>query len=371
MKHRMRLICLILFVALLCGCGVPEPSGGEHNSEDELAEHGRIAVYSEQQYKTALMQIFSHINLTEKTFSVDWVGDMEQADIVITNNLNKENYGNYQVIDVQKLSVKPVQQLIVQDDRGVIGVPVFLRLCGFWYDELLYSSMDLKVPQSMETWTQSNLYPTVCEKNDTEALIWGIIAPLYLYYGGTAAELSTGALSQETLSKAMTHLQALCDQNLLQVTDDARQSFTSTQAAFWLTGANQIAASYNYMSNRSKLGFVNGLILPAKEHSKCVVRADVLLVHKDADPAFAELFLQSFFREQTLIELSTDTLMPLACQVQYGPSVIPELAQICYTVLSSPSVEISYVSCGWSREQENALTQKIESVLENNEAVPE
>ena len=359
MKKGKRLLCLILALFFLCGCGAAEPSGGEKDNTTDHPNPGKVTVYSEQRYKAALMQVFSHINLTEKSFSVDWVGDMSEADIVITNN--PDRYEDYRVIEVQQLPVKPMEQLMLRDDRGAIGVPVFLRLCGFWYDELFYANADLTVPRSVETWTQST--PAVCEKNDTDAILWGIVAPVYLYYGGTSEELSSGQLQQEILSKSLSHLQAICDQGRLQLTEDARQFFTSTQAAFWLASDQQIAASYNYMSNRSKIGFDAGLILPAREYSQCVVRADVMLVRQKADPALTDLFLQRFFREQTLIELSTDTQMPLACQVMYGPSVIPELPQMCYTVLASPTVKISYVTCSWSQEEESAITEALQTLL--------
>ena len=367
MKKVRELVCLFLAMLFLCGCHAAEPSGGESDHTTDSADQGKVTVYSEQRYKAALMQIFSHMNLTENTFTVDWVGDMAQADIVITNN--PEYSEQYRVMDTQQLAVKPMEQLMLRDERGVIGIPVFLRLCGFWYDELFYTGMDISAPQSMDSWKQNT--PAVCEKNDTDALFWGVVAPAYLYYGGTAEELSSGQLQQEYLSKALSHLREIYDQGLLQLSDDARQSFTSTQAAFWLASDQQIAASYNFMSNRSKLGFAPGLILPGREYSQCVVRADIMMVRQDADQKLTDLFLQSFFREQTLIELSTDTQMPLACQVMYGPSVIPELAQMCYTVLSSPTVEITYVTCSWSGEEETFLFEAIQSLLEDekNEVV--
>lgn len=359
MKKVRRLACLLLAMLILCGCGSAEPSGGESDHTTDSTDKGKVTVYSEQRYKAALMQAFSHINLTENSFSVDWVEDMAQADIVITGN--PDGCEDYRVIDVRQLPVQPMEQLMILDDRGVIGVPVFLRLCGFWYDELFYSSGDLTVPRSADTWTQKT--PAVCEKNDTDTLIWGVLAPAYLYYGGTSEELASGQLQPEILSKSLSHLQEICDQGVLQLTDDARQLFTSTQAAFWLASDQQIAASYNFMSNRSKLGFTAGLILPAREYSHCVVRADVMMVRQNADHTLTDLFLQRFFREQTLIELSTDTQMPLACQVKYGPSVIPELAQLCYTVLSSPTVGITYVTCNWSQEEEAAIMKAIQPLL--------
>ena len=361
MKKSKRLLCLVFILVFLCGCHSAEQLDGESDYTTDHSSPGKITVYSEQRYKAALTQVFSHINLTEKSFSVEWVGNASVADIVITNNPN--NYENYRAIDVQQLSVKPMEQLMLLDDQGVIGVPVFLRLCGFWYDELYFSSADLIVPRSAETWMAS--FPAVCEKNDVDAIFWGIVAPAYLYYGGSAEELASGQLDAEYLSNAFSYLQELYDQGLLQLTEDARQNFTSTQAAFWLASDQQIAASYNFMSNRSKLGFAAGLILPAREYSQCIVRADVLLVRENADPKLTDLFLQRFFREQTLIELSGDTQMPLACQVMYGPSVIPEMAQICYTVLSSPAVEITYVTSNWDQETENAITEALQSLLQD------
>ena len=114
------------------------------------------------------------------------------------------------------------------------------------------------------------------------------------------------------------------------------------------------------MSNRSKLGISSGLILPAGNRSQCIVRSDVILVHQDADPYLTDLFLRRFFEEQTLVELSSDTQLPIACQIQYGPSVIAELAQISYSVLSPPSVEIVYINCGWNSSEEAAIRQVLQ-----------
>lgn len=365
MKKIKRLLCLTMSLLLLCGCGTSEPHSGDHSNETGFSEKGKVTVYSEQQYKTALLQRFSHINLTEKDFSVEWVDNQEQADIVITDCLNILDYHKYRPLNVDELSVQPLEQLMLRDDRGVIGLPVLLRMSGFWYDELFYQNLDQAVPRSIDSWKQSDTdFPAVCEKSDYESLFWGVVAPMYLYYGGTSDELSSGKLQQSYFTKAIAYLQELCDQNLLRLTEDSRQLFTTTQVSFWLASDQQIAASYNFMSNRSKLGFSSGLILPAGNRSQCIVRSDVILVHQDADPYLTDLFLRRFFEEQTLVELSSDTQLPIACQIQYGPSVIAELAQMSYSVLSSPSVEIVYINCGWNSSEEAAIRQALQDFAE-------
>ena len=217
MKKCKGLLCLILAALLLCGCGTTEAQSGQNADEMTNPEPGKVYVYSEHQYKTALMQIFSHINLTENALSVEWVGNIDQADVVITDRLDKSQDTQYRVIDTQQLPVKPMEQLLLRDQRGVIGIPLFLHLSGFWYDELLYQNADLTVPQSVETWQQCTQYPAVCEKNDADSLIWGIVVPMYLYYGGTAEELATGQLQEQPLSKALSYLQDIFEQGLLQL----------------------------------------------------------------------------------------------------------------------------------------------------------
>lgn len=364
--NRIRLLCFVLAMLLLCGCKGNSVSNGAQSSESDQQDVWTVGVYSEQRYKAALEQVFSHINLTEKRIQIHWTGEKNGADVIITDQVNPEELDDYAVVEMGNLNIQPVEQLILRDDRGAIGIPVFLRMDSFWYDALLYENTGVSVPHSLDSWKSSNLnqaYPAVCSENDVSALFWGVVAPLYLGFGGESKDLSCGEFDQESLLAALQQLEMLRQENLLKLTSDARQLFTSTQASFWIAGVERVAESYHYMSTLSSWDISLGLPFAAQVQPMCVLRSDMLMIRQTTDPELAKLFLQLFFRQQTIAELSGDLQMTMACHMQYSPSVIPELVQACYTALSSPTVKLVYTSCCWERGQQERVYGAILSLM--------
>ena len=349
---------------LLCGChGTSQQDGGEQEY-NTAHSGGSLSVCAGERYRFALQQILSHINLSGNGLTLTWTDDMEEADVVITDNIEPQELAEFQVIQTDKLDLQGIEALAAADERGIVGLPLFLRVDGFWYDELLYSQYSATAPQSMNSWQESAVaqqYPAVCDEGDMDAVFWGVIAPLYLSAGGTEAELSTGSLQQAYLLPALEQLETLLSSGLLQLSTDARQAFTAVQTAYWLTGVDRVAESYNYMSNLSSWWPSLSLLFPADQQAVCVVRAEVLAVRSTVEPELAERFLKVFFDQQTAADLSSYVRMPMASQMRYSPDTVPELPQICYTALSSPMVDIAYAACTWEQTQ---ITQVCDTLLE-------
>lgn len=349
-RHRFWLV-FVLFLIVLAGCANGAlNSTDDPNGEENPQNIGTLTVYAPEQYRAALQQVFSHINLAQTEYRVSWSSDIAASDVVITDNLPVQSYGEYRVIQPQSLQVQGIDALTVRSEQGVIGLPLFLRLDGFWYDELLYKSSGIEAPQSVDAWNECSLngqYPIICDETDMSALFWSVVAPYYLKSGGSAAELAEGNFQQESLLQALETLQNMGESGMLQLTSQAWQAFTATQATYWITGVEDVAACYNYMSNRSSWKASLSLPFSAQEQTVCVVRADVLAVRKTSDQRLTERFLEMFYRQQILADLSAYTRMPLACRMNYAPGSVPELPQVCYTLLSSPMIEVVQVPCIW------------------------
>lgn len=358
-KRNIGLLCGILMLLLLLGCtngAVNDPDGP--NGEENTQDIGTLTVYAPERYRAALQQVFSHINLSQTKFRVSWSSNFTAADIVITDKLPTGSYGDYRALQPERLQVQGIEQLTVRSDGGVIGLPLFLRLDSFWYDELLYKNHGIAVPQSMDSWRVCALneqYPIVCGETDMGALFWSVVAPYYLKSGGSAEQLSEGVFQRESLLNALKKLENLRDSGMISLSEQAWQSFSTEQAAFWITGVDNIAARYNYMSTRSSWKPSFSLAFDKQERPICVVRADVLAVRKDADTALTDDFLALFLDQQMLADLSAYSKMPLACRMSYAPGTVPELPQVCYTLLSSPTLDVVQVPCKWSADKQQQV----------------
>ena len=153
------------------------------------------------------------------------------------------------------------------------------------------------------------------------------------------------------------------DDGGIQLSEQAQQSFTAAQAAYWVTGVNHVAAYYNHMSGHSSWKISLSLPFASQEKAVCVVRADVLAVRKNTDAALAERFLELFFTQQVLADLSAYSRMPLACHMHYAPESVPTLPQVCYTLLSSPTVDVVQVPCLWSENKQQQVYDLLLSLM--------
>ena len=369
-KHSVRFLCAVLAFLLLSGCtGAANNQSVETNTEQENQTAGTLTVYTPEKYRASVQQVFSHINLVQEEIRVVWSENFDAADIVITDSLPRQDHEKYRVIPYEELDVQGINGLAVYSDQGVIGVPVFLRLDGFWFDQHLFDRSDMEVPQSMDSWQSCELwgqYPIVCDQTDMCALFWSVVAPYYLKCGGSIHELSEGNFRQDSLLAALKQLESMRDSQFVQLSDQAWREFTSMQAAYWLTCVDNVAAYYNHTSNRSSWNPSLTLPFGAQEQAICVIRADVMAVRKDADIALTECFLEHFFNQRTLSDLSTYSRLPLACRMSYTPDVVPQLPKKCYSMLSSPMVEIVTVSHMWSETEQKQVYEELLQLMNGN-----
>lgn len=368
-NRRIWLLCgMLVLLLLLVGCvnGTANREDGS-DGDEKTRDIGTLTVYAPEKYKSALQQVFSHINLSQTEFRVNWSADFASADVVITDNLPLESHSDYRVLQPEKLQVQGIEQLTVYSEQGVIGLPVFLHLAGFWYDQLLYDSSSIEVPQSMNSWQTCSLngqYPILCDKTDMCALFWSVAAPYYLKSGGSTQELAEGDFRHESLLEALKTLEGMRTDGFIQLSDQARQAFTATQAAYWVTCVDNVSAYYNHMSGRSSWNLSLSLPFDAQERTLCVVRAEVLAVRKRADTALTDRFLELFFKQQVLADLSAYSRMPLACHMNYAPEVVPTMPQVCYTLLSSPTVDVVQVPCVWSANKQQQVYDILQNMME-------
>ena len=362
------LLCGILVLLLLVGCANGAANSEDGSSLDEQNQNiGTLTVYAPEKYKSALQQVFSHLNLSQTEFCVNWSADFAFADVVITDNLPLQSHSDYRILQPEKLQVQGIEALTVRSEQGVIGLPVFLHLDGFWYDQLLYDSSGIEAPQSMNSWQSCILngqYPILCDETDMCALFWSVVAPYYLKSGGSTQELTEGVFQHESLLEALKKLEDMRDDEFIQLSDQARQAFTATQAAYWVTCVDNVSAYYNHMSGRSSWNLSLFLPFDAQERSVCVLRAEVLAVRKNADTVLTDRFLELFFKQQVLADLSAYSRMPLACHMNYAPEVVPTLPQVCYTLLSSPTVDVVQVPCVWSENKQQQVYDILQNMME-------
>ena len=363
------ILWLLLIFMTFSACRT-QPDASPNNDQDASENRGgTVMVYAREQYRYALQQAFSHLSLSESELRIFWTGDPELADVLITDNISQQQLQNFRPIDTERLTLKGIEALALCDNRGVIALPLFLRLDGFWYDEQLYTNRELTAPQSMNSWQMDPLLedcPAVWDPEDADKLFWGVIAPYYLNAGGELQALSSGQMRPEPLQAALERTLKLVQNSLLTESNQAQQSFINQKSGIWLAGNDQLAASYHSMSNLSSWRISGSLSFAAQERACCVVRADVVAVKKGADKELTDRFLSLFYNAQTVSDLSVSLRMPAACQIHYTPAVVPELNQICYTLLSSPAMDVHY-SCTYWPASRQAQVEKILVALMRSE----
>lgn len=362
-KWSKRPILWVLLLLLTLSACRSQPDSDPDNSQGSLTNQGgTVMVYAREQYRYGLQQVFSHLSLSQNDLRIFWTGNPEDADVLITDNIPQDQLQTFRPIDTNLLSLKGVDELEIRDERGVIALPLFLRVDGFWYDEQLYATRELTAPQSLNSWQNDSLReacPAVWDPEDADSLFWGVVAPYYLYTGGELASLTSGQMKPEPLQAALARTAQLAQNGLLTENNQAQQSFINQKSGIWLAGNDRLAANYHSMSNLSSWRISGSLPFAAQERACCVVRADVVAVKTASDKALTDRFLSLFYNAQTVSDLSVSVRMPAACQMHYTPAVVPELNQICYTLLSSPAIDVYYSCTHWSESRQ----AQVESVL--------
>lgn len=114
----------------------------------ETALSGSLSVYAEKGYQTALERVFRTLNLRHPLLDMQWADTPAGADIVITDRLPAEEAGQYRTLDnvADPLRDVLIPELVLRDERGVLGLPLFLRCDSYWYDTLLYQKPKAPFP---------------------------------------------------------------------------------------------------------------------------------------------------------------------------------------------------------------------------------
>ena len=355
--------CALLMMGTGCS---PEkaPLSSPGSPVSETALSGSLSVYAEKGYQTALERVFRTLNLRHPLLDMQWADTPAGADIVITDRLPAEEAGQYRTLDnvADPLRDVLIPELVLRDERGVLGLPLFLRCDSYWYDTLLYQKIESAVPYSLESFRSSPLlseFPVVCDIQGMEHLFWSTAAPVYLSAGGTEEELSVASFRPEPLLAALKRIRELTDGGMLSMQENAQSRFTSDTAMFWITDVHKIAGVLNRMPNLSDISFAPTLVYTKTSAASLVVRADFVTVRQQASPVLAEFFLRTLYENKTLVNLTIDTKIPLACRLSFGTNSVPELVAACYTILASPSLQLFYLPCRWDA----SVSARIEAAL--------
>lgn len=348
-------ISLLSVILMLTGCKISETTHTpSHETPVENNVSGNLKVYSANYYQSSLERFFRSLNSQYPNFNIYWTNKIESADIVITDYISNYSTDEYMCLDEFSKPIYDVliPNLIFSDSRGIVGLPLFLRVDSFWYDELLFKKTESSIPFSLESLIESPLrkeHPIVFGDNDIESVFWSVIAPMYLTYGGTVQELSSANFSQGPAKKALNYLNNFIKSGLIFHDDNPSKGFNSNSSMMWFTNIANISEIKNQMPNLSKISFAPTLIYKRNESTKIILRSDFLVVreNKDLDTNLIKIFIENIYDNQTLVNLSVDSKLPLACKIAFGYNSVPETVKTCYTILASPSLDISYLSCRW------------------------
>lgn len=355
----LKIICIILSsVFVLVSCG--ENDGGKSSDPNGSKRiSGRLTVYSDPCYRSALERIFRTAGGVYSALAVEWTGDADSADLLITDTPPSDGL---MPIDSAVPDDIISNSLLRKSGENIVGIPLFLHIDSIWYDTLFYDREKCTPPYNYEDLQKLSLakqFPAVCPADDPELLFWAAVAPLYLANGGSSQELTDAKFDKAILEKAIGRLSKLRDEGLLSFTPDAVKAFTSARASALVCSFAELAEAENSMSSLSEETLAPSLFCADGEQAFIVVRADTVSVRQTADRACALAFLELLFEPKNLINLLSDTHIPLACKISYGSRSIPENVQHLYEALASNLTETVYISENWDDGRADGIYEAV------------
>lgn len=365
-----RLVTIITIIFITVGCR-PSSHIRPSNNEPVIDQgniSGKLSVYSQYSYKAALSRVFRTLNMQYSQLDVQWTNDRSKADIIITDAIFNNETAEFRTLDqeAQDLEKVLIPNLIFRDHRGVVGLPLFLRTDCYWYDELFYKKAGNPIPLSIGEFMDSPLrhdFPAIYDRDNAESIFWSTLAPIYLSLGGNKVELENASFQLEPMSGAFRYLYKMGKHKILIPKENAYMDFLSNNTMFWNTDFTAITDIRNRMPNLSKLGLSPTLIYDTKDLPNIILRADIVAVKKTTDKKLSQVFLSWLFDNKTLVNLAVDSKVPLACKISYGYNSIPELTNTSLALLSSPSLNIIYLSYNWDYSIKTKISDAINNVL--------
>lgn len=355
-------------ILLAGGCApLPAASGPSCPTRAGQELSGTLRVYADDSRRNALTRVFRSLNSRYPGLEAQWAASPEESDIVVTGCIPAEESSAYRTLDdtAQAVGGALIQELLFRDERGVIGLPLFLRADCYWYDQLLYRKTETETPFSLESFQASPIrgdYPAVCDAADMDSLFWSTLAPLYLSAGGTAEELADGTFRAPIMLPAVRRLRELCASGMLVIREQAAERFITNNTMFWIADFASMADIRYDMPNLSDVGFAPTLVYHQQDTPFIALRADVVAVRAAADPALTDAFLETLYDNKTLVNLCSDAKIPLACRLSFGSHSVPELVDSSYAILASPSLQTDYVSCRWNAAVRSRIIRAVADI---------
>lgn len=357
-RAALKIFCLVLSVLMLTSCtgrNTDKTPGGDSSAQPS----GKLTVYAEQYYRNALERIFRAAGSFYPGLTAEWSENAGTADIIISD---LPPSGELMPIGEAVPESLINQSLLRRSGGETVGIPLFLHIDSIWYDTLLYGRENIEPPYTCGDLLSLPLakeYPAVCGTQTPDVLFWAGAAPLYLANGGTAEQLSAAEFDRNILAAALERIASLRDEGVLRFAADAEKDFTSTRAAAVISSFARLTEAENSMSALSEITFAPRLLSAEAEKAFLVIRADTVSVRADADRGCALAFLKLLFEPKNLINLLSETHIPLACKVSYGSRSIPENVQDLYESLASNLLDTVYISAEW----QNARAAEIYSAI--------
>lgn len=360
LKKTLACQCALILV-LLCGCDAAIHSAHKTN--------GKTAAYSlkiccNSYYELAFQRVIRTINSVYPDLNITFTDDKNESDILITDHMDSTSAANLAALDDLSDTADFIPELLFRRGEEIIGLPLFLEADGIWIDKLPYLRENADIPYRFSDAVNSSFvksHPILFEEG-FESLYRGFIAPLYISFGGSAADVSSGKLSGVAFDKSLERLRGMTETGILKSSDNPSAAFTAGQTAGRLCSFLDIIKIQQDMPLSSNLVFSPGIACYDNEKINLVICADTLFVTKNADEAAAKLFITQLFSDDNILRLVSDTHLPPAVKVNCKNHSLPEIFRNFYSVLSSTAAETVYITDTRSDSEVSRLNDLIKDI---------
>lgn len=346
---------------LLCGCDAAMRSA---RKTDGKAVTYSLEICCNSYYELALQRVIRNINSVYPDLNITFTDESSNADILITDRMDNSAAENLAALDNLSDTADFIPELLFRHGEKIIGLPLFLETDGIWIDELPYLRENVDIPYRFSDAVNSAFVKShpILFGDSFESLYRGLIAPLYISFGGSDADISSGKLSGSALDKSLERLREMTVSGVLKSSDNPSAAFTAGQTAGRLCSFLDIIKIQQDMPLSSSLVFSPGITSYDNEKVYLIIYADTLFVTKNADEAAAKLFITQLFAADNILRLVSDTHLPPAVKVNCKNHSLPEIFRNFYSVLSSTSVETVYVTDTRSDNEVSQLNDLIEDI---------
>ena len=363
---------LLALIVMLTGCRNGSESYGSVFSGTEFSDpNGTLKIFVRHDFKSSLNRFAATLRLEHPNFTVELTDNPYDSDIVISDTVPSGDENALVPLDdivADYTEIFP-SDFLLENQKGIIGVPLFLSFDAFWFDELIYRRTEADIPASIDELISSSLidsYIPICSDTSLSGIFWSAVAPVYLSSGGKADDVANGKFAREPAVSAFERLNLIRENALLTQTEDSEQLFTKNSSLFWAENISKVERIQNNMPGLSTTSFHPSLIFHENETPSVVLRAHILTVRESADMYLAEIFIKELYSESTLLTVATESKIPLACKCSYGSHSLPQFAHTVYSVLASPSVGLYNIICRWSDSDKSRIYGSVLAFFNDN-----